>query len=224
MSSSKEGGEAAAKELANEGVKAKIDVLQLDVTDDAQILEAIKYVAINYQKLDVLINNTGVIQIIPDFSLPTLRKTINSMLDINLTSVAVVTSGFSQLLQKSEKPKVINITSGLGSIKNTLDNTKPIAKYPPYRFSKVGLNGVTAHMQVFENDRWNKDKGEGKTSGHIQFYSVAPGLLKTAFTNFNAAGRDPKDGAEAVVRLIEGDYPGGTQWEFVDGSMKEVPW
>lgn len=173
----------------------------------------------------MLINNAGVIKIIPDFSLPTLRKTCNDMLNINLTSVAVVTSGFSQLLQKSSDPKVINITSGLGSIANTLNDSKRMARYPPYGFSKVGLNGVTAHMQVFENERVAKEKEEGKTpSGKIKFYSVAPGLLKTAFTGFNAMGKEPKDGAEAVVRLITEDYPAGTQWEFVDGAMKEVPW
>lgn len=48
----KEDGQAAAEQLAKDGVSAKIDVLQLDVTDDEQILEAIKYVAINYRKLD----------------------------------------------------------------------------------------------------------------------------------------------------------------------------
>lgn len=174
--------------------------------------------------MTVLINNAGVIQIIPDYSLPTLRKTCNSMLNINLTSVAVVTSGFSQLLQNSANPKVINITSGLGSIANTLNDEKRMARYPPYGFSKVGLNGVTAHMQVFENERVAKEKEEGKTSSKISFYSVAPGLLKTAFTGFNALGRDPKDGAEAIVRLITEDYPAGTQWEYVDGAMKEVPW
>lgn len=147
------------------------------------------------------------------------------MLNVNLTSVAVLTSGFSQLLQKSADPKVINITSGLGSISNTLDSTKRMAVYPPYGFSKVGLNGVTAHMQVFENERVLKEKEGGKpASGKINFYSVAPGFLKTGFTGFNAMGRDPKDGAEVVVQIIEGEYPGGTQWEWVDGSMKQVPW
>jgi len=221
----KEDGQAAAEELAKGGVKAKIDILVLDVTDDEQIMEAIKYVAVKYQKLDVLINNAGVIQIIPDYTLPTLRKTCNSMLNINLTSVAVITSGFSQLLQKSPNPKVINITSGLGSITNTLNDSKRMARYPPYGFSKVGLNGVTAHMQAFENERVAKEKDSGTNpSSKISFYSVAPGLLKTAFTGFNSAGRDPKEGAEAVVRLMIDDYPAGTQWEFVDDQMKEVPW
>lgn len=48
----KEDGQAAAEELAKGGVKAKIDILVLDVTDDEQIMEAIKYVAVKYQKLD----------------------------------------------------------------------------------------------------------------------------------------------------------------------------
>jgi NADP-dependent 3-hydroxy acid dehydrogenase YdfG len=45
-------GRKAAEQMAKEGVKAQIDVLQLDVTNDEQILEAVKYVRVKYKKLD----------------------------------------------------------------------------------------------------------------------------------------------------------------------------
>lgn len=176
----------------------------------------------------MLVNNAGILTIIPDYSLPTLRKVCNQMMNVNLTSVAVVSTAFQQLLQNAAAPKIINITSGLGSIANTLSNRK-MAKYPPYGASKVGMNGVTAHMQVWEDERIEKEKveGKGKAEGRIRFYSVAPGLLNTAFTHYSAMGKDPKEGAEAIVRLIaddKGEYPGGTQWEFEQGQMREVPW
>lgn len=47
-----EAGKKAKEELEQEGVKATIDVLQLDVTNDDQIIEAVKYVAGKYGKLD----------------------------------------------------------------------------------------------------------------------------------------------------------------------------
>ncbi len=49
-----EAGKKAKEQLAQEGVKAAIDVLQLDVTKDDQILEAVKYVTVKYGKLDGL--------------------------------------------------------------------------------------------------------------------------------------------------------------------------
>ncbi|GAQ11743.1 uncharacterized oxidoreductase YxjF [Aspergillus lentulus] len=223
-----EAGQEAAAKLVKEGVKAKIEVIPLDVTNDDQILETVKFVEEKHGKLDVLVNNAGIISFIKDQSLPELRRVTNEMLDVNLTSVAVISTAFQPLLHKAENPKVINITSGLGSIANAM--TKKMVRYPPYGASKVGMNGVTAHMQSVENDRIAREEAEGAATsktGRIRFYSVAPGLLNTAFTHYAAMGKDPKDGAEVVVQLIMDDqrkYPGGTQWEFEEGQMREVPW
>ncbi len=47
-----EAGQTAAKKLAEEGVKASIEVIQLDVNNDDQISEAVKYVQTKHGKLD----------------------------------------------------------------------------------------------------------------------------------------------------------------------------
>ncbi len=149
------------------------------------------------------------------------------MCSVNLVSVAVVLTGFAKLLQRATKPRVINITSGLGSIQNTL--TQQMMRYAPYGISKVGVNGVTAHLQAIENDRMMKNGVDPKTKpdGFINYYSVAPGLLKTALTKFKEGGLDPRVGAEVIVELIADDeakYDGGSQLEFKDGEMKHIPW
>jgi NAD(P)-dependent dehydrogenase (short-subunit alcohol dehydrogenase family) len=151
------------------------------------------------------------------------------MFDVNVASVACMCAAFRPLLAKSFRPKVINITSGLGSITNSL--TKKMYRSPPYGSSKVALNGLTAHLQTVENDRIEsqKEKNQGNVvSGglKVNYYSVAPGFLKTALTRFNERGKDPFAGAEVVVQLIldDGQYPGGTQWEFEQGKMQQVPW
>jgi NAD(P)-dependent dehydrogenase (short-subunit alcohol dehydrogenase family) len=177
--------------------------------------------------ISVLINNAGILIRAPEDDLPALRQAYNTMLNTNLTSVAVLTTAFLPLLHKSPDPKVINITSGLGSIANTL--TKKMGRFPPYGASKVGMNGLTAHMQTAENDRIAAEevKGEGIKEGRIKYYAVAPGLLKTALTAFHGLGKDPKEGTGAVIRLMEdqeGKYPAGTQWEFVEEGMRVVPW
>ncbi|KAI1762582.1 short chain dehydrogenase/reductase family protein [Hypoxylon sp. FL1150] len=222
-----EAGTKAKSQLQQEGVTATVDVLQLDVTNDDQIMTAVKYVAEKYGKLDVLVNNAGIISIIPDYSLPTLRRCCNEMCCVNIISVAVVSTAFARLLQKAPKPRVVNITSGLGSIHNTL--TQQITRYAPYGISKVGVNGVTAHLQAMEIDRISKAGVDPKMKpdGYINYYSVAPGLLKTALTNFKDTGLDPKIGAEVIVELIADDeakYEGGSQLELKNGEMKTIPW
>lgn len=176
----------------------------------------------------VLVNNAGILIFKPsDDSLSALRSTYTKQLDTNLTSVAVLTTAFMPLLHKAPSPKVINVTSGLGSIANTL--TKKMGRFPPYGSSKIGMNGATVHMQTAENDRIaaEEEKGESKEDGRIRFYVIQPGVLKTAFTNNVAWGKEASAGAEVIVRLMmdaEGKYPGGTYWEFEDGEMKQVPW
>jgi len=174
--------------------------------------------------ISVLINNAGILIRAPEDDLPALRQAYNTMLNTNLTSVAVLTTAFLPLLHKSPDPKVINITSGLGSIANTL--TKKMGRFPPYGASKVGMNGLTAHMQTAENDRIAAEEVKG-AGLRIKYYAVAPGLLKTALTAFHGLGKDPKEGTGAVIRLMEdqeGKYPAGTQWEFVEEGMRVVPW
>ena len=130
-------------------------------------------------------------------------------------------------MHKAPQPRVVNISSGLGSLTN--QKIRKIGRFPPYGASKIGMNGVTMHMQVAESDRVKAEMEKGGTSaeGKIKFYSVMPGVLRTAFANFPAHGRDPKVGAEVVVRLIvapEGTYEGGTFWEWEENEMRVAPW
>lgn len=180
----------------------------------------------------VLINNAGMISIIPDYSLTSLRRCCSEMCSVNLVSVAVVSTGFAKLLQKAAKPRVINVTSGLGSIQNTL--TQQMTRYAPYGISKVGVNGVTAHLQAMEIDRMIKAGVDPKTKpvGFINYYSVAPGLLKTALTKFKEGALDPKVGAEVIIELIaddEAEYEGGVslrvqRWRNEAHPMVGVRW
>lgn len=94
------------------------------------------------------------------------------------------------------------------------------------------MNGATMHMQTGENDRVAAAAGEHKGDGEdekgvIRFYVVNPGVMKTAFSSYGSWGKEPQEGAEVVMKLLEdekGTFPGGTHWEFVEGEMREVPW
>ncbi|BCR90555.1 uncharacterized protein ACHE_60441S [Aspergillus chevalieri] len=218
-------GQQAVQKLKDLGVTAKIDLVELDVTNDQQITAVINHVTNTYGRLDVLINNAGIIRLPSKDDLSAARNTYNEILNVNITSVALITTAFTPLLYKSSAPKVINISSGLGSIQNSL--TKKMGRSPPYGASKIGMNGLTVHMQVAENDRVEADTDGTSGKPRIRYYACAPGALKTAFTNYWPNGRSPEDGAEVAVHLLADDtnkYDGGSYWEFVDNEMKIVPW
>ncbi|KAI0535568.1 NAD(P)-binding protein [Xylaria digitata] len=216
-------GKDAATALRDSGVKAQVDVIQLDVLKDEEIRSAALYVERKYGKLDVLINNSGILRVPPPGDLSAIRSTYNEILNTNLTSVAVVTAAFTPLLYKSTNPKVINVSSGLGSCKNSL--TKKMGRAPPYGASKIGLNGLSVHLQVAENDRIEVE-GEAEKP-RIRYYVCAPGALKTAFSNFKDGLRSPERGAEVIVHLLVDDehlYEGGSYWEYEEEEMRCVPW
>ncbi|BDD58928.1 hypothetical protein MAP00_004165 [Monascus purpureus] len=139
-----------------------------------------------------------------------MRATYNEYMNVHITSVAVVTQAFSPLLHRPSAPKVITVTSGLGSITNVL-SPRRMARAPPYGASKVGMNGLAAHLQVGENER--AAAGED-AKPRIRFFISNPGRLKTAFSNYIAWGKEPQAGAESIVQLM-GDE---------EGKMRVVPW
>jgi NAD(P)-dependent dehydrogenase (short-subunit alcohol dehydrogenase family) len=172
----------------------------------------------------VLVNNAGFVRLgHQDTDLSAMRATYNEYMNVHITSVAVVTHAFTPLLHRSPAPKVINVTSGLGSITNVL-SPRRMARVPPYGASKVGMNGLTAHLQVGENER--VAAGEAKAP-RIRFFISNPGLLKTAFSNYIAWGKEPQAGAESIVQLMgdeEGKFDHAMQWEHEEGKMRVVPW
>ncbi|PVH94491.1 short chain dehydrogenase/reductase family protein [Periconia macrospinosa] len=213
----------AVKQLKDAGVTASIDTQQLDVTDDDSISAAVKAIEEKYGRLDVLINNAGIVALPDTSSLSAIRKGYNNVFNTNTASVAVVIAAFTSLLLRSSAPKVINISSGLGSI--GLSGVRKMAQIPTYAASKSALNALTVQLQILDDVRVAKEDGAGKG---IKYFAVAPGLMKTRFNNFLKFGKDPKDGAEVVLRLLEDGgedaYPGGTYWEFEQREMKQVPW
>lgn len=152
-----------------------------------------------------------------------MRATYNEYMNVHITSVAVVTHAFTPLLHRSPAPKVINVTSGLGSITNVL-SPRRMARVPPYGASKAGMNGLTAHLQVGENEQVAAEKAGAP---RIRFFISNPGLLKTAFSNYISHGKEPQAGAESIVQLMgdeEGKFDQAMQWEHEEGEMRIVPW
>ncbi|OTA97075.1 hypothetical protein M434DRAFT_19274 [Hypoxylon sp. CO27-5] len=204
-------GTSALAKLREAGIKAKIDVTQLDVTNYDHIAAAAAHVKLTYGRLDVLVNNAGFVRLNHiDTELSAMRATFNEYMNVHITSVAILTHAFTPLLH--------NITNVL--------SPRRMARVPAYGASKVGMNGLTAHLQVGENDHMAASGGD-PTKPRIRLLISNPGVLKTAFANYISWGKEPQEGAESIVQLLaddEGKFDHAMQWEFEEGKMRVVPW
>ncbi|KAI3576179.1 hypothetical protein IWW34DRAFT_701903 [Fusarium oxysporum f. sp. albedinis] len=214
----KDAAQEAIESLIDSGIKGKLGFVELDIENDASIEAAVASLEREYGKLDVLINNAGKVERRSSDNLADIRGASNSCYNNLITSNAVVTHAFGKLLRKCSEPRVIMISSARGSMARTNNKELPPVANIDYCVSKVGLNMLMLHLQAAENHSNN--------GTNITFWAVSPGHCKTAFNGYKGR-KDPLEGAEAVVRLLEstkGDIEPGTFWEYENGSFQQVPW
>jgi NAD(P)-dependent dehydrogenase (short-subunit alcohol dehydrogenase family) len=191
--------EPAAAEL---GVRAVI----LDVTDDASVAAAAKLVEADYGRLDVLVNNAGITGGRDDNSVANVQK----VFDTNVFGVIRVTEAFLPLLRRSPAPRIVNVSSSVGSLGQMASPSDPSPFFSlTYRPSKTALNAITL--------QYAKELAkEG-----IKVNAICPGYCATDLNN-HAGHRTPQQGAEIAVAmaLIGDDGPTGG---FFDENGP-VPW
>lgn len=138
--------------------------IQLDITDANSVNTAAQHLNQKYGKLDVLINNAGVSSLVA-----TLIDGLQKCMTTNVHGSARVTELFLPLLKKSSAPRLIFITSGIGSIIDRSDTSSLYShiKEPGYRASKAALNMLMAYY-------WHELAGDG-----FKVFSVCPGFLVT---------------------------------------------
>jgi NAD(P)-dependent dehydrogenase (short-subunit alcohol dehydrogenase family) len=148
-SRSLEKGEAAVKLLQERGLPGKVQVLQIDVNSEASITNAQKIVEEKYSRLDALINNAAITGEEPTSASLSTRMT--AAFQTNVTGPAVVVETFAPLLEKSGRmgktPRIINVTSGAGSIGWRSDRTNSHQEMKVVCVSPVqGYGGLAEKM------------------------------------------------------------------------------
>ena len=201
-------GAEAASELTQEGLTAH-SVL-LDVTDSKSIAAAAQRIEAEFGKLDVLVNNAG-IALDNGPASKTDMEMLRRTYDTNVFGVFAVTQALLPLLKKADAGRIVNLSSGLGSLTQNSDPqwefgaVKPLA----YNSSKAALNMMTVIIAA-----------ELKETA-IKVNAADPGYTATDL-NQNRGTRTVAQGATAAVRLALLPADGPTGGYFDENGP--VPW
>ena len=140
-------GQEAVSQLKNEGLDAQL--LLIDPTNAASIARAAAVVEADFGHLDVLINNAGTIAGADYENAPAQLPTsaLRETFELNVFALHEVTRAFWPLLEKSEAARLVNVSSGLGSLALHADFAGPLkdVKILAYDSSKAAVNMMTVH-------------------------------------------------------------------------------
>ena len=162
-----------------------LDVLQLDVTDDKSVKDAINIIADKQGRIDLVVNNAGYgsTGAVEDFSI----EEIKAQFDTNYFGALRVIQSVLPLMRNQRTGIIVNISSIGGRI------AFPFS--PSYASTKFALEGLSEALQ-YEVDQFG-----------IKVILIEPGIIKTNFLdNIKRAKRatDPNSPYnELLQRRIE---------------------
>ena len=213
-----ERGEAAAREI---GIGAI--AIQLDVTDPVSIAAAAERIRQEFGRLDLLVNNAAISNTSKgDLSLQTYAQRtrassvslgeVRAVWETNVFGVLAVYQAMLPLLRESADARIVNVSSGVGSLTANADPAYPYHAMfgPVYPASKAALNAITLAMMV-----------ELESTG-IKINLVSPAFTKTNLNGYQGT-ESVEDGSREVVRvaLLGPDGPTGT---FTRWENTTIPW
>ena len=205
----RERGESAVAELSAQGLP--VEFTEMDVTSQGSVDKAAAEVERRHGRLDILVNNAGVaLDWFPgsELSVEAFRQTF----EVNVFGVFRVTKALLPLLKKSKHGRIVNMSSGLGSLSLNADPRSSLRirnMLLAYCSSKAALNMITVQ---FANEL--KDVG-------IKVNAANPGFTATDM-NQHRGVRTVAQGAAAPVRLALLPDDGPTGGAFSDEGP--VPW
>jgi len=175
-----------------------VDCVEIDVTDIDSIKKAKQELESKIDVLDVLINNAGISggqpQNMSSLEIENLRK----VFDTNFFGAVQTTQEFIPLLKRSGEPRIVNVSSGLGSltVHSTTQNLN-FALYDAYSCSKTALNAFTVMLANEYSDT------------NFKINSVTPGYTATDL-NQHKGTQTAEQGAKIIVKYATVDNSGPT--------------
>ncbi|MEH2316119.1 SDR family oxidoreductase [Nostoc sp.] len=203
-------GEEAANKLRLNQIDAR--TIQLDVIDQKTIDSTAEQIESEFGKLDILVNNAGILSdgdhLAPSqVDIETLRHTYET----NVFGVFAVTKTLLPLLKKSKAGRIVNLSSGLGSLTLHSDPNSEFAdsKYLAYNSSKTAVNAITVLLAAELKDT------------AIKVNAANPGYTATDINQYQGH-RTVEQGAIAAVRLATLPDDGSSGGFFDENGV--VPW
>jgi NAD(P)-dependent dehydrogenase (short-subunit alcohol dehydrogenase family) len=197
--------EASGKEAAT---KLGVEWVQVDVTKDDSVKAAVKTIEEKEGKLDVLVNNSGIVGATKSAE-EISAEDVLATYETNIFGVVRMTSAFLPLLKKSDNPVIVNVSSGLGSLERVQDTSRIEGTFVniPYNSSKSALNMITVQY--------------AKALPNMRINSIDPGYTATDMNNHQGT-QTVTEGTDAIIKMatVGKDGPSGT---FTDREGT-VPW
>ncbi|MEN8444872.1 MAG: SDR family oxidoreductase [Cyanobacteria bacterium J06555_13] len=193
-------GKLAAQSLASE--ELTVVPVQLDVTQQEDIEQAAKQIEQDYGRLDILINNAGILYDTWQTAAGADLSEVRFAFETNTLGPWLMIQSLLPLLKASARGRIVNASSGAGSLHGMSGGT------PAYSISKAALNALTILISK------NLEKS------NILVNAVCPGWVATDMGG--AGGRPVEKGAAGVVwaALLPDDGPTGGF--FRDGQPLEL--
>lgn len=204
-----ERGKVAAEQLRAEGHDVRL--LAIDVTNDESVLAAAAHVQADDGKLDVLINNAGIIGGNPTAPSQEPISAIRDVYQTNVFGAIQVTQAFLPLLKAAGNANIVMVSSGLGSLGWLSDPTNQYyaVNLLGYNSSKTALNAVTLAF------------AKELAAFGIKVNSADPGYTATDM-NGHSGPRTVEQAASGIVWLANQDASGPTGGFYFD--QNQVPW
>jgi NAD(P)-dependent dehydrogenase (short-subunit alcohol dehydrogenase family) len=198
-------GLAAVQKLNKEGEKedyGEIAFIKIDVSKPDSIRRAAEEFSRSTDRLDVLVNNAGILLDDAKDVLTITPEIFETTLRTNTLGALLVSQAFIPFLKKSDAPRIVNVSSGGGQLADGADGWAPT-----YCISKTAMNGVTSQLAA--------------ALPKFAVNSVCPGWVRTDMGGSNAT-RSVAEGASGVVWLAA-DAPQKETAKFWR-DRKVIPW
>jgi len=186
----------------------------LDVTDPATIRATVELIDERFGRLDVLVNNAGTSEGLNHLPSEADLDSVQRVFDTNVFGVIRVTNAMLPLLKRSEAGRIINVTSGYGSVTQLIEADRQIPMPPQvdYPTSKAALNALTV--------QYAKELAEQG----IKVNAITPGFCATDFNRELGIPipRTAAEGAAVAVKYATAGPDGPTGGFFDEDGP--VPW
>ncbi len=187
------------------------DILALDVTDEQSVQAAAQTLAGKTDQLSVLINNAGIPGDYAQAASQVSIDVVKQVYETNVYGVIRTAQAFLPLLRKAHNPRIVNVSSDLGSITRITDPASPYydLQFAAYSSSKAALNAYTVMLaKELRNDGFKVN-------------AINPGYTATAFNNYQGP-KKVEDSAQVIVQYAT-IGPDGPTCKFFEAEG-EIAW